>query len=428
MRWWQELEDNDVLVPATSERIPLSLDDEVTRVVGPQILEWAHALACDLTREYVDSSLPELGSSPEFIDELRGSAEANFLALFLSLADPDADVQPPHEALAYVHAAVLQRIPLTTVLHGYRRGMDHWLRWCAPAISSHTDTGEQAHELQLAIAAASRYIDRLSEIMVVEYEREMQRRATSGAARRAAVVAAILAGEQVDAGDASRLLHYPLNERHIALSLHREQEAPAGVDPLESTARAVAARIGARGLLTIATGLHSMDAWVAVATEAPVATGVIEEGVTVGIGTMRTGIEGFVRSHDEAEQARAMIRVAAPGRIGPVVRFQDVQLVAMMTADLPAARQFVITSLGALADSGERARELRETLLAFLEAGKSYTAVAHTAHLHKNTVVQRVKRAAELVGTGDDFSLDVHVALMLTSVLGQRMFTAEARR
>ncbi|WP_457100100.1 hypothetical protein [Microbacterium sp. P5_E9] len=72
----------------------------------------------------------------------------------------------------------------------------------------------------------------------------MQRRATSGAARRAAVVAAILAGERVDANEASRLLHYPLNERHIALSLHREQDAAAGMDPLESAARTIAASMG----------------------------------------------------------------------------------------------------------------------------------------------------------------------------------------
>ena len=63
MRWWQELEDDDVLVPATTARIPLSLDDEVTRLVGAHILEWTHALASDLTREYVESSLPELGAS-----------------------------------------------------------------------------------------------------------------------------------------------------------------------------------------------------------------------------------------------------------------------------------------------------------------------------------------------------------------------------
>ncbi|WP_457100099.1 PucR family transcriptional regulator [Microbacterium sp. P5_E9] len=164
-----------------------------------------------------------------------------------------------------------------------------------------------------------------------------------------------------------------------------------------------------------------MDAWVAVSVEAPVTIPAIEEGVTVGIGTMRTGIAGFVRSHQEAEQARAMIRVAVPGRIGPVVRFHDVQLVAMLTADLPAAREFVVARLGALADSGERAGELRETMLAFLEAGESYTAVAHTHHLHKNTVVQRVKRAAELMGNGDDHTLETHVALLLTSVLGERV-------
>ena len=57
-------------------------------------------------------------------------------------------------------------------------------------------------------------------------------------------------------------------------------------------------------------------------------------------------------------------------------------------------------------------------MLAFLDENKSYTAVARSCHLHKNTVVQRVTRASELVGLETTRDVDVHVALMVIDVLG----------
>jgi DNA-binding PucR family transcriptional regulator len=65
--------------------------------------------------------------------------------------------------------------------------------------------------------------------------------------------------------------------------------------------------------------------------------------------------------------------------------------------------------------------KLRETLIAFLEENRSYTSVARSSHLHKNTVVQRVTRAIELTGRDVTDGIDVHVALMLVDVLGERV-------
>lgn len=421
MRWWELIDEDDVLVPTEIPRAPLSLDTTMSPRVGPAVLTWMHALACDLTREYVETSLPELGSSVDFVESLRSSAEANLLGVLTVLVDPAAEVMPPVEALDYVHDAVLQRIPLTTVLHGYRRGMDHWLRWCAPAISRHAAPADRADELQLAIAAASRYIDRLSEIMVSEYEREMERRATSGAARRAAVVASLLGGDDVDIAEASRLLNYPLTADHIALRLHHRDATRSHLDALEAAARATAASLHASAILTIATGLNTMSAWIASAAGTSAPERRVDDGVSIGIGGPGAGRAGFISSHREAERALDLVRLAPPGRLGPVARFDDVRLLAILAADVPAARDFVVSTLRDLAVSDAREAELRETLLAFLSSGKSYTAVATTAHLHKNTVAQRVKRAGQLIGENREFGLDVSVALMLADVLGDQV-------
>lgn len=421
MRWWQKLRAEDVLVPTTQPRTPLSLDDDVRVLAGAGVLDWAHALAVDLTRQYVESSLPELKRSADFTRGLQISAEANILGVFLSLSAPGSEVQPPPEALAFVHEAVVQQVPLVTVLRGYRLGTEHWLRWCAPAIARHTDSTVQADELELAVAAAVRYIDRISEIMVAEYDRELQRRATSGAAQRAALVRAVLAGDEVNLDDASQLLHYPLAGRHVALALHSRADSTNQADPLEAAARSFAAAVGATGLLTIATGLTTMDAWVAVRADAARLTNPIGEPVTIGVGTPQPGVAGFIQSHREARRTLEILHMAAPGRLGPVTYYDDVRLVSLVSKDIPEVRGYVTATLGGLAGTDARSRELRETLLAFLERNKSYTAVALASHLHKNTVVQRVKRASALTGRDLTDHADLHVALMLADVLGDRV-------
>jgi DNA-binding PucR family transcriptional regulator len=421
MRWWQQLKSEDILVPTPKPRPALSLDDDVRSLLGLGALDWAHALAVDLTREYVDVSIRELARSADFTRGLEVSAEANVLGILLVLDSDSSEAQPPREALDFADEAAMRQVPLAAVLRGYRLGVEHWLRWCAPAIARHSDVASQAEELQLAVTAAVRYSDRLSDIMIVEYERELQRRATSGAARRAALVGALLTGDVVDLDDTSHQLHYPLRGRHMGLSLHIRAGSSNQVEALEAEARSFAAGVGATGLLTMATGLTTMDAWVTVAEEGARPKSPNLENVTIGVGTPATGLAGFIQSHREAQGALEVLQMASSGRLDPITYYDEVRLLSLMAKDIPGARAFVISTLGNLAGTDDRTRELRETLLAFFQANKSYTAVAAFSHLHKNTVVQRVTRASELAGRDMTKHVDVHVALMVVHVLGERI-------
>lgn len=426
-RWWQQLEPEDILVPTARPRFALSLEDDVGALLGSGALNWAHALAVDLTREYVDVSIPELARSADFTLGLEASAEANMLGILLGLASDNLEVQPPREALAFADEAALRRVPLAALLRGYRLGVEHWLRWCALAIARHVDVAHQAEELRFAVAAAVGYSDRLSEIMIVEYERELQRRATSGAARRAALVGAILTGDVVDLDDASHQLHYPLQSRHMALSLRLGGGGSKQVDALEALeaeVRSFAVRVGAKGLLSLATGSTTVDAWLAVPEDAerPRLPGL--EQVTMGVGSPANGLAGFVRSHRESQHALEILHLAEPGRLDPITYYDQVRLLSLLVTDSRAAEAFVVSTLGSLAGTDKRSHELRETLFAFLEANRSYTAVAHSSHLHKNTVIQRVVKANEAAGRDVTKHVDVHVALMLVHVLGDRVLAS----
>ena len=421
MRWWEELGAQDILVPTPEPRSPLSLDEDVRSLLGPGALDWAHALAVELTRDYVEFSLPGLARSADFTRGLQISAEANLQAVLLTLGGHRAEVQPPREALVFADEAVARQVPLIIVLRGYQLALEHWLRWCAPVIARHADSADQADELQLAVTVGVRYIDRLSDIMIAEYERELQRRATSGAARRAALINAVLDGDAVDVEDASQLLHYPLQGRHMALSLRVRAGGTNQAEILQSEARAFAASVGATGLLTIATGLTTMDAWMAVKEDAGRPKSPTREGVNIGVGTLGAGVAGFAQSHREAQRALEIFDMATPGRRDPITYYDRVRLISLMAQDIAKLRAFVTATLGNLAGTDERSHELRETLLAFLEANKSYTAVARSSHLHKNTVVQRVTRASELTGLDITRDVDVHVALMAVDLLGEHL-------
>lgn len=169
----------------------------------------------------------------------------------------------------------------------------------------------------------------------------------------------------------------------LGLSLHIRAGSSNQVEALEAEARSFAAGVGVTGLLTMATGLTTMDAWVTVAEEGERPKSQNLENVTIGVGTPATGLAGFIQSHREAKGALGILHLAAPGRLDPIAYYDEVRLLSLMAKDIPGARGFVFSTLTGLAGTDERTRELRETLLAFFQANKSCTAVAVSSHLHK---------------------------------------------
>ena len=84
-------------------------------------------------------------------------------------------------------------------------------------------------------------------------------------------------------------------------------------------------------------------------------------------------------------------RLESPQRL---VFFDEVQLVALMTSDAEGAERFVRQILGDLAHAP---RDVRETVLAYVEEYGSVNRVAARQYTHRNTVVRRVARAGTLL-------------------------------
>ena len=114
--------------------------------------------------------------------------------------------------------------------------------------------------------------------------------------------------------------------------------------------------------------------------------------VRVAVGGRAEGVDGFRRSHADAIAAQRMVaRLESPQRL---VFFDEVQLVALITSDAEGTERFVGQILGDLAYAP---RDVRETVLAYVEEHGSVNRVAARQYTHRNTVVRRVARAGALL-------------------------------
>jgi DNA-binding PucR family transcriptional regulator len=109
---------------------------------------------------------------------------------------------------------------------------------------------------------------------------------------------------------------------------------------------------------------------------------------------MASGVEGFRRSHREAQGARA-VAMAGGQHERMVISASDpgLSIAALLGGDVGYAREWVDEILGDLAADSENDERLRETLRVFLGCGSSYKLAAEELAMHFNTVKYRVGRA-----------------------------------
>lgn len=141
----------------------------------------------------------------------------------------------------------------------------------------------------------------------------------------------------------------------------------------------------------------------------------VQESVSVGVGRVGSGFEGIRQSHNEARQALMLgRRVHGAGR---VTLFDQLGVYRLIFAaeHLPEMQGFLEETLGSLiAYDHDHGAELVRTLEAFFEANCSPKEAAQLLHVHRNTVLYRLDRIADImqVDLNDpDTRLRLHLAL-----------------
>ncbi len=139
--------------------------------------------------------------------------------------------------------------------------------------------------------------------------------------------------------------------------------------------------------------------------------------ISIAYGRARPGVEGIRRSHQEARQALTLgRRLSGPGHVTDFDGLGIYRLIFAAEA-LPELRAFHAETLDSLlAYDRQHGADLARTLEAYFQANGSPKEAASILSVHRNTVLYRLDRIAEITGLdlGDsDVRLRLQVALRI---------------
>ncbi|HTX93469.1 MAG TPA: helix-turn-helix domain-containing protein [Mycobacterium sp.] len=390
-----------------------------------------HDRLADVTADIqraLDGQIPDLRRDPRIMELLGASIEGNVDTLLDALRYDIAveRIEAPTAALEYARRLAQHGVPVNALVRAYRLGQRRMneLIFAELRVIDMPDATRVA-VIEAVSAAMFGYIDWMSQQVVDIYEDERERWLENQNSLRALRVREVLdANKTVDVDAATAAIRYPLRWHHLGLVVWYPDPDPDGDDlsRLQGFLREMGEAVGAAAPpLFVAADRGCALAWLPYRAAAPDVVAKVRRFAqarpgppSVAIGTMASGVEGFRRSHREAEEARAVAIMSGRGQ-ATVIAATDpgLSVVARLGGDVAGTRDWVATVLGDLASDSDNDARLRETLRVYLACGCSYKMAAEELNLHFNSVKYRVGRAVDRRGreiVGD--RLDVELALL----------------
>jgi hypothetical protein len=390
-----------------------ALSGEVARRIATRLAD----LTADMTTLFVDT-IPEFHHDRAVQRLMVASTTSNLSAVvdMLMLGISLEDIVVPPAAATYARRFAQHDLSLEALLRAYRLGEHMFLQWVIQDLRRQALAADDALAVTSHVALLlNGYIDRVIEGLIDIYRTERQRWQERSDAAHAAQVRAVLAGEELTISVAEQMLGVALRGWHTA--------AVAWVN-----SDSAAAQLGTVGLLlTEASGRTPMTvyadastiwAWMffpgrpSVDVDRLAARLTKHDRLRIALGEPGTGLAGFRSSHEEALRARQVAEIdARPTQ--QLYPHAQVALAGLLIDQRDAVRLWVQRTLGELAREDKTMARLRHTVQVLLEANGSYTEAAARMHVHKNTVLYRVRKAEELLGrpVADD-RLAIQVALL----------------
>lgn len=382
--------------------------------------------------DYILERIPEASADDDLRGLTLGSCSSNLEAA-LSMVRHGIEVSAataPVTALEHARAMAARGYSVDVMLRFYRVGHAYFSERILAGIADLVPDPALALEVVTGLQRyAFAYVDRISSQVAAEYVAELDRLQNRVRAAQTDAVRGLIAGDQIDLGRAERTLSHRLTGWQTAFVCWTDRDDA----DLAGVGTAVGAHLGSLHPLLVPDGVQALWGWVAtthapaVAEQLATLADEIPTTVRVSIGTPGQGAVGFRDSHAKAQRGRRIIELS--GRGTPVTAYAEIALVDAMSGDLDLARGFVATELGALAVRGRREDEERRALLAVLDAQGGLAAAAEELGVHRNTVLQRVRRAEERRGRpATDRVAELHAALRLVQVLGSVVLASEPGR
>ena len=419
------------VIEGEQAELPEAVVVELRRTAA-ELLEHVSLYADDMLG-YILERVPEASADDELRGLTLGSCSSNLEAA-LSMVRHGIDVSAasaPVTALEHARAMAARGYSVDVMLRFYRMGHAYFSERILAGINEFVPDPAVA----LAVVAnlqryAFAYVDRISSEVAAEYVAELDRIQTRARAARTDAVRALIAGSRIDLRRAERTLSHRLTGWQTAFVCWTDRD---DVD-LVRLGEAVGAYLGSPHPLLVPDGARALWGWVSTTGAAGVAPGKlgplvdqVPESVRVTLGTPAQGAAGFRDSHLQAQRGRRIVELS--GRAPAVTSYAEIALVDAMSGDLDLARSFVSAELGGLAAHGRREEEERRALLAVLDAQGGLAAAAEELGIHRNTVLQRLRRAEERRGSpASERIAELHAALRLVYVLGPVVLAPEADR
>ena len=381
------------------------------------------------------AEIAEMRGDAQLQQLLRDSVEANVATVFSAIrhAIPIEKVELPTAALEHARRLAQRGVTVNGLVRAYRLGHKALL----DAVLDEIRASNLEPTLGLAVfrqisEVTFGYIDWITQQVVNTYQDERDRWMENRNSLRALRVRELLDGADLDVDEVTTAIHYPLRRTHLSIVAWCDEDDD--VASKEHFVHQLAETVGAReSPLFISVDRLTGWAWLPLSADAaPCAIDRIRafaesrtDAPWIAAGNPLPGVEGFRRSHQQAQGART-VAIASGSNANRFTAASDAGLAvaALMGSDLSAAQAWVADVLGPLASCTENDERLRETLGVFLRAGSSFKAAAEELHLHANSVKYRVHRAVERRGRPiSDGRLDVEVALLLCHWYGEAVLT-----
>jgi GGDEF-like domain len=339
----------------------------------------------------LEDHIPELRGDARVTELLGASVEGNVGLILNALryGIPVERVDPPTAALEYARRLAQHGVPVNALVRAYRLGQRQMNEIVFTEVRA-IDIPESVRftVIETITRTLFEYIDWISQQVVAVYEDERERWLENQNSLRAVRVREVLAANRsVDVDASSTSIRYPLRWHHLAVIVWCPDEGTEG-DELASLQRFVrelaeAAGADANPLFVAADRLCGYG-WLPFRSEPSDAVSSVcehaqkrRDGPSLAIGTVEAGVEGFRRSHREAQGARA-VATASGRHERMVIAASDpgLSIAALLGGDVAYAREWVDGVLGDLASDSENDERLRETLRVFLGCGCSYKMAA----------------------------------------------------
>ncbi|THJ16019.1 hypothetical protein E7Z54_00195 [Nocardioides sp.] len=329
--------------------------------------------------------------------------------------------EPPVVAVEYACLNAERGLPLADLLRSFRLGHACFARILTDAIMAlEQDPAELVNAVRESERFAFAVVDVVSSGILAAYLEQRQRIDSRTASQRRDLVRALLDNDSVDVARAEQSLGHRLTGPQLAFVCWSEGDATApqrAVSALQEALNAPRPVLLPIDGFALA-GWFDMSRSRLVVAALAAAAGAAAPAAHVALGPVLPGLSGFRNSRIGAERVRRVVGLSR--RQAPTLtRWADVALIDALSADLDAARALVRNELRGLNRPGDDVEMLRHTAQAFVVSGYSYAAVASGLHIHRNTALQRVKKAEALRGLPlTKRPAELLAALALVDVIG----------